>query len=176
MLGFASPIGCTSTLYLMQIIMEKIEPDGFIDFKQEILSHNLKSGEIIIEINSYDGAMKEPLLHLITSFLAKNRIKTEKKEFNLIEASEDKAVESIKFALSTKPDYTAIDKEFDKHEVNKIAYRFISFFDRPKYLSVSTRLYQKELDLNDYWEYGGAILVDDKKIGIIWVNDLYNRF
>ena len=82
----------------------------------------------------------------------------------------------MKHGMSTKINYTTIDLEFTSSEQNKYAHGFLDFFDNYKCFTTESRLYQENLDLNDFWEVGGTIVVDDTKIGVFWINDLYDKF
>ena len=155
--------------------MNCFESDCFKDFKRAVESHNIKSGEIILEIfehytNRYDFEI------LIPKFLKVINVRTERSSFKIRKLQRNEALESIRYGLTTKPNYTCIDKEFSNSEINEYVLGFINMFNNPDLYGVGTRLYRSELDLNDFWEVGGAISVDDEKIGIFWINDLYNQF
>lgn len=145
------------------------------ELKNEIKLHGIKSGEIIIELNPIKD-VNASIDNLINTFFFDNNILPEHRDFSINEILLKEAVISIIYGLSKKPNYTLIDIEFTSTEKNKIAYTFISLFSDPKFYSLNTRIYREPLNLEDFWETGGAIVVDDKMIGIIWINDLYDKF
>lgn len=140
--------------------------------KDKITSHHLLSGEVILCFENINGKIGT-LRQLIDAFLKNNGIKTETLKFDLIEISDKEAIKSICYGLSTKPNYTAIQKEFLKTDQNTLSYSFCQLFDKPKFYSLNTRIYQMDLNLGDFWESGGAIAIDKNMIGLFWVNDLY---
>lgn len=86
----------------------------------------------------------------------------------------EKALQEIMYALSTKPNFTLIDYPFSPSKAQKYAEQFIKFFDKPHFYAYQAKLYQKNLDTSDLWESGGFLIMDDNKVGIFWVNDLYD--
>ncbi len=155
--------------------MRIFNPKYFNDFKESIASHNFKSGEILLFICEHDKN-RHDFESLIKNFFKETNIQTEDKEFNVSKLGRKEAIESIKFGLSTKANYTCIDQEFKVVDRNKYSNGFITFFNNPDFYSIDTRIFKTDLDLNDFWEIGGSILIDDHKIGIFWVNDLYDKF
>jgi hypothetical protein len=145
------------------------------DLKREVQLHGLRSGEIIIELSQIVD-INAPIEDLIGPFLAIHNIKAENRNFVTKEINLEKAINSIIYGFSVKPNYTKIDTVFSDTQKNKIAYTFIRLFDNPQFYSLNTRIYREQLDPGDFWETGGAIVVDKNMIGIIWVNDLYNKF
>lgn len=147
----------------------------FDNLINKIKAHKLKSGEIILLFET----IQDNNTHtndIITYFLLSNSIKTEPRTFEVVEITSQQAISSIKYGLSTKSDYTSIEVEFSDSDQNFIVYTFLGLFDKPKFYSIDARLYRTDLDVNDFWESGGAIVVDSKSIGILWANDLYNMF
>ncbi|NMM50770.1 hypothetical protein [Marinigracilibium pacificum] len=155
--------------------MKIFNPNYIIEFRNAIESHNLKSGEIILQICEHDG-YRDNYINLIKDFFTKTNIHLEKESFDINRIKRNEAISAIKFGLSTKPNYTSIDKEFNESDKNRYANGFIDFFINPDFFSVNVRIFNKDLDLNDFWETGGAILIDDNKIGLFWINDLYDKF
>lgn len=155
--------------------MKKFDPKYFQDFKEAITSHNLISGEIILAIWEHDKN-KFQINELLPELLKVEDLKIEDQNFKLEEISKKEAIESIKYGMSTKVNYTMIDREFSPSEQNQYAHGFLDFFTDCKYYITKSRLYHDELDLNDFWEMGGAIAIDNEKIGIFWINDLYDKF
>jgi hypothetical protein len=90
--------------------------------------------------------------------------------------SEADALKSIKYGLSSKLNYTKLDKEFSQSDQNDLAFTFLQLFEKPSFYTVNSRVYKSDLDLGDFWESGGAILVDKERIVIFWTNDLYDMF
>lgn len=143
--------------------------------KSRIASHGLKSGEVIVFCNDLANHERH-VKQIVNTFLRNNSIHTEPSEFELTEISKDEALKSIKFGLSTKPNYTAIDKEFSQSDQNELAFTFLQLFDKPKFYALDSRVYKTDLDITDFWESGGAIVIDKERIGIFWTNDLYDKF
>lgn len=144
-----------------------------IDYlKKETKEHNLKSGEIIFEYDTCKDI--EDLTARVKRFFKKYNIKTENANPTISEITGHEAIESIKYGLSTKANYTVIDKEFTESNKNEIVYIFMQLFTQPIYYTLDCRLRQKDLDRNDFWEMGGMIVLDKKSIGILWINDLYD--
>ncbi len=89
------------------------------------------------------------------------------------EISKNEAIESISYGLSIKLNYTLVDREFNKSDQNKAAWGFLSFFKNPKFYSGEPGIWQTVDISNEFYEAGGAILIDSEKIGLFWVNDIY---
>lgn len=141
----------------------------------QVESHGLKSGEVIIELGEIQQHHRE-IEKIVVDFFRLHQIKTASKQFEIIEISEKEAINSIIFGLSTKPNYTLIEKQFSMSDQNKLAYNFVQIFENPTFYSVETRLHKSDLDLSDFWESGGAIAIDKNLVGIFWTNDLYDKF
>jgi len=144
--------------------------------KNKIQEHNLRSGEVIIEVDDYDLSKTNSAEKGIGDFFQKHTLKTHPEKFEVREIYGKEAMASVRFGFSVKPDYTKIDKVFTDQDRNGIIFPFINLFTEPKYYSLNTRVYRAKLNLIDFWESGGAVLIDATKIGIIWVNDLYDTF
>ena len=143
--------------------------------KSRIASHGLKSGEVIVvcdDLHNQKGDIKE----IVVTFLRDNSINTKPSVFEIIEISKDEALKSIKYGLSTKPNYTAIEQEFSTSDQNELTFSFLQLFDKPKFYSLDSRIYKTDLDKTDFWESGGAIAIDKERIGIFWTNELYDKF
>jgi len=155
--------------------MKKLEASYFQDFKEAVISHHLRSGEIILDIWEHDKS-KYQIPEVFDELILTKELQCAFPQYELTEISKKEAIESIKYGLSTKVNYTAIDRPFTNQEQNKYAHGFLDFFHDGQFYTTAAWLYQKELDLNDFWEVGGAIVGDDKKIGLFWINDLYDKF
>lgn len=143
--------------------------------KDKIKSHNLKSGEVILLYDKVDSNKTE-ISEVIKSFFAEHSLMTYPTKFTLTEVSYYDAVDSMKYGLRTKPNYTVIDVDFSTSDQNQIVHSFLQLFDNPKFYSIDSKLYKDTLDLNDFWESGGAIIIDKNAIGVLWTNDLYDKF
>ena len=143
--------------------------------KDEIEMHNFQSGEIILELDSVKNANDKPIKN-IAFFFSEKEIKTEKTHFDLEEMTASEAVAAIAFGLSVKPNYTVIDEPFSVSEQQKLAHCFVALFVKPTFYRLTTRIFQADLDLNDFWESHGTIVLDKHHIGIFWTNDLYGKF
>ena len=146
------------------------------NLKNEVRSHGLRSGEIIIELDQIDPGNNPSIENKIDAFFRHNNIKTEVDNYIATERDLKTTLNSIIYGLSVKLEYTKIDTVFSDTQKNKIAYTFIGLFNNPKFYSINSRVYRENLDLWDFWEFGGAILIDNEMIGIIWINDLYDKF
>lgn len=144
-------------------------------FQEAVLSHHFKSGEIILLIYEYDKK-KYNFESLIRHFFQVSNIETESSVFNVSRLEKFEAIESIKYGLKTKANYTCIEKEFTDSDKNRYSNEFIAFFENPEFYTIDTRIFKADLNLNDFWEVGGSIIVDDSKVGIFWINDLYDQF
>lgn len=143
--------------------------------KEKIASHHLKSGEVILLYDEADKNITE-VSRAIEIFCTKHTLKIYPAHFKVTEISHQQAVNSIKYGLSTKPNYTSVGIEFSASAQNQIVYSFLQLFNNPRFYSIDSKLYQTALDLDDFWESGGAIVIDKHSIGILWVNDLYDKF
>lgn len=149
----------------------------FIDFREKVLSHRLHSGEIIIDLWEHDRD-KFRIESLFRDLISTSHLKSELDEdFPLLEEmSRRDAIESIKYGLSTKVNYTVIEREFSMSEMNEYAHGFFRFFGDCRCYRPSARIFKANLDLQDFWESSGAIVGDDRFFGIFWINDLYSMF
>ncbi len=152
-----------TSLYILNTLLDKLK------------WHNLISGEVIVLHDSI-GETRIGLTVVIKHFLSANLIKTYPDTFDIKEITFEEAINSMKYGLSTKPDYTRIDTEFSIHDQNQLVYSFLHLFDNPRFYTINAKIFRTDLDLNDFWESGGAILTDKNSIGLFWTNDLYNKF
>ena len=143
--------------------------------KEKVNSHNLKSGEVILLYDKVDNNKTE-ISETVKDFFTQHSLMTFPTNFIVTEVNYNDAVNSMKYGLTTKPNYTAVDVEFSTSDQNQIVYGFLQLFDNPKFYSIDSKLYKETLDLNDFWESGGAIIVDKNSIGVLWTNDLYDKF
>jgi len=143
--------------------------------EDKVKSHNLKSGEVILLYDKVDYNKTE-ISEAIKVFFSEHSLMTYPTKFTVTEINYHDAVDSMKYGLRTKPNYTSIDVEFSISDQSQIVYSFLQLFDNPKFYSIDSKLYKGSLDLNDFWESGGAIIVDKDSIGILWTNDLYDKF
>lgn len=147
----------------------------FDEIKTEINFHNLKSGEIIFLFEKMDANILDPKTKIQKLFY-RNKVQILPKSFELIELTKAESIKSAKYGLSTKPNYTSIDIEFSESEKNKIIFSFLKLFDNPKFYSINAKIFTIKLDLNDFWESGGFVAIDKDSIGMLWINDLYDKF
>ncbi|MBO2008084.1 hypothetical protein [Hymenobacter negativus] len=145
------------------------------ELQQEVQSHGLQSGEIILELSEVAGSRYavEPLL---VAFFSQQAIRIFPEGSAVSEITYQQAVASMKYGLSSKINYTRINREFSPSDQNRIVHSFLRLFDKPRFYSTSARIYRANLDLEDFWESGGAIVIDEHAIGILWENDLYAKF
>ncbi len=154
--------------------MVKIETAYFENFRKEIFFHEFISGEIIL--NLYDhGQSKYDARFLINALFEAENIKFEGTDYVFKKVTKEELITSIKYGLSTKLNYTDIRVEFDKKAQSRFSHEFLRMFDAPNCYTFKTRLYQLDLDLEDFWKTGGGIAMDNKKIGIFLINDLYKK-
>lgn len=147
----------------------------FEQFKQAILAHNLKSGEILLALRYHRGSSHRAE-ELARQLLATEGIKTEREALTLEALSRKEALHSMSFGLSTKANYTKIDRQFTQEDCERYAGGFANFFTNPLFYKPGGKIYRAELDLLDFWQSGGCIAVDNNKIGLFWVNDLYDKW
>jgi len=155
--------------------MTDLQANTIEHIRQTILYHNLKSGEIIFEFGEIGCPDAEPN-EIVLSFFKNYDIKFEGKNLFLISSDKETSLDSIKFGLGSKPNYSLFDAEFNESKKSKLAFTFFGLFDWPKFFQIENRIYQKEIPLDDFWLSGGALLIDKNYIGILWVNDLYDYF
>ena len=155
--------------------MQKIISKYFIDFKNEILEHNLISGEIILSLYSHSKSVYQPKI-LIDELFKLEDVKIDDEKLDFKKISINQMINSIKFGLSTKPNYTKIETEFDTSKQNKYTFEFTALFENPMCYKIDNKIYVDNIDLDDFWETGGGILIDNKHIGIFLINDLYDKF
>lgn len=120
--------------------------------RKKIKEHNLKSGEIIFEYDR-DNKTQDPQTS-VENFFEKYNIKTEESHPIVSEVTKEEAIASILYGLSTKLNYTVIDKEFTQADKNEIVHLFMQLFTQPTYYTLSCRLYQTSIDINDCRETG----------------------
>ena len=145
----------------------------FSELKSLVLQHHLKSGEIIISTRLRNVYPSHDIDEIRTFFDHEN-IETEEPHFELVNLPYKEATESIKYGLSTKLNYTKIEKEFTDEDRTKYAREFLSFFCNAKLYQLNTRIKQSNIPFDDFWETGGVIAIDKSLIGIFWINDLYD--
>jgi hypothetical protein len=150
--------------YILETLLSKIK------------SHNLKSGEIIISFQNIVKRNAE-IKAIIIDFFLNNAIQTDPSPFDIKEIAEYEATNSMKYGLSTKPNYTSADIQFSEQDQNKIVHLFLQLFEKPCFYTINdAKVYKESLDLDDSWKCGGAIIIDEKSIGMLWTNDLYDKF
>ncbi len=156
------------------------EDADYLKLKRKVKAHNLRSGEIILEICQIQTRFFS-VNDLVINFFRSVGIRTEetafdnrKINFEKQRLSQETALQKIMYALSIKPNFTLIDYPISPYQAQKYAEQFISFFENPRFYAYQSRLYQKTLDLSDLWEADGFLIMDDNRVGIFWVNDLYD--
>ena len=113
---------------------------------------------------------------LVATFFAQQVIQVLPVGVPVSEMTHQQAIASMKYGLSSKINYTRISREFLPSDQNRIVHSSLRLFDRPPFYTTSARIYRADLDLEDFWESGGAIVIDDRTIGILWTIDLYAKF
>jgi len=155
--------------------MQKIISKYFTEFKKGIIAHHLVSGEIILHLYSHTETPHKPR-PLINKLFELENIKVENPNFDIKKITVNQLMNAIKYGLSTKLNYTKIKVEFDSFKQSKYSLEFINLFESPMCYKIDTRTYVNNLDLDDFWEVGGGIVIDNKHIGIFLINDLYDKF
>ena len=145
------------------------------ELQHEVQSHGLYSGEIILELAAVAGSRYD-VERLVATFFSQQGIQVFPKGMPANEITYQQAVASMKYGLSSKINYTRTTRAFSPSDQNRIVHAFLRLFDKPHFYSTSARIYRSDLDLEDFWESGGAIIIDDQAIGILWQNDLYAKF
>lgn len=153
----------------------EIQRQLLAELQHEVQSHGLVSGEIILELAGLTASRYDIGL-LLADFFAQQGIRISSEDALVSEMTYQQAVASMKYGLSTKINYTRINQEFSPSDQNRIVHAFLRLFDKPRFYFTSARIYRADLDLEDFWESGGAIVIDAQSIGILWVNDLYAKF
>lgn len=143
--------------------------------RRMIAEHHFLSGEVIFELEPLEQVQQEDLHATVKAFFNRHGILTENR-FDVHKITREEAVRSICYGLSTKLNYTSILKEFTKSDQHTAAFRFLELFDQPQCYTIEQRIWQKPLNLDDFWETGGALVMDKQHIGIFWTNDLYDMF
>jgi hypothetical protein len=145
------------------------------ELQHEVQSHGLYSGEIILELAAVTGSRYD-VERLVATFFSQQGIRVLPDGMPANEITYQQAVASMKYGLSSKINYTRINRAFSPSDQNRIVHAFLRLFDKPRFYSTRARIYRSDLDLEDFWESGGAIVIDDRAIGILWQNDLYAKF
>ncbi len=145
------------------------------ELQHEVHAHGLYSGEIILELAAVAGSRYD-VERLVATFFSQQGIRVFPEGMPVSETTSQQAVASMKYGLSSKINYTRINRAFSPSDQNRIVHAFLRLFDKPRFYSTSARIYRSDLDLEDFWESGGAVVIDDRVIGILWQNDLYAKF
>ena len=153
----------------------EIQRQLLAELQHEVQAHGLISGEIILELARLTASRYAVGL-LLADFFAQQAICISPEDDSVSEITYQQAVASMKYGLSSKINYTRINRAFTPSDQNRIVHAFLRLFNNPRFYSTSARIYRSDLDLEDFWESGGAIVIDDQAIGILWVNDLYAKF
>ena len=118
---------------------------------------------------------------LIINFFRSMGIRTEETAFDnrrinfeKQRLSKEEALDKIFYGLKSKPNFTLIDYPISAEKAQEYTQEVIDFFDEPRFYGYESKIYQKSLDLSDLWKSGGFLIVDNEKVGIFWVNDLYD--
>ena len=156
-------------------MLTEIQRQLLAELQQEVQAHGLYSGEIILELAAVTGS-RYAVEPLVAAFFLQQGIRVFPEGVPFSEIAYQQAVASMKYGLSSKINYTRINREFLPSDQNRIVHAFLRLFDKPQFYSTNARIYRSDLDLEDFWESGGAIVIDDHAIGILWANDLYAKF
>ena len=73
----------------------------------------------------------------------------------------------MKYGLSSKINYTRIKQVFSLSDQNRLVHSFLRLFEQPRFYSANVRIYQSNLDLGDFWESGGAIVIDERAVTVV---------
>lgn len=142
--------------------------------QQSVNNHPLLSGEIIFKYSTIDKAGS--ISTIIADFFLLHNIRTSPQKYWITETDKTSAIQSIRYGLSIKANYTKTDHPFSESEGNQLIYSFLQLFHNPSFFTTDAKVYQTPLNLEDFWECGGTIALDKTGIGILWINDLYNKF
>lgn len=145
------------------------------ELQYEVQAHGRHSGDTILELAAITAShyAVEPLL---ATFFAQHAIQVSPAGVPVSALTYQQAVASMKYGLSSKINYTRIERAFSPSDQNRIVHAFLRLFEQPRFYSTSARIYQSDLDPEDFWESGGAIVIDQRAVGILWTNDLYAKF
>lgn len=145
------------------------------ELRHEIQSHGRQSGEIILEVSPLT-ASPYAIAAVVATFFAQQAIHLFPASSPVTEVPYQQAVASMKYGLSSKINYTRSKREFSPSDQNRLVHAFLRLFEKPRFYATSARIYQADLDLEDFWQSGGALVIDEQLIGIFWGNDLYAKF
>ncbi|RZK31928.1 MAG: hypothetical protein EOO63_02875 [Hymenobacter sp.] len=156
-------------------MLTEIQRQLLAELQHEVQAHGRQSGEIILELAAVT-ASRYAIEPLLATFFAQQAIQVSLTDSPMSEITYQQAVTSMRYGLSSKINYTRIKQAFSPSDQNRIVHSFLRLFQQPRFYSTDARIYQADLDLEDFWESGGAIVVDEQAIGILWTNDLYAKF
>jgi hypothetical protein len=145
------------------------------ELQHEVASHGRQSGEIILAVAPLT-ASSYAVTAVVATFFAQQAIHVFPADLPLSEVPYQQAVASMKYGLSSKINYTRSKREFSASDQNRLVHAFLRLFEKPRFYSTDARIYQADLDLEDFWESGGALVIDEQLIGLFWGNDLYAKF
>ena len=156
-------------------MLTEIQCQLLSELQHEVQSRGLHSGEIILEVAELTDS-RYAVEQLVATFFSQQGIRISPTGLPVNEMTYQQAVTSMKYGLSSKINYTRIDRPFLPSDQNRIVHAFLRLFENPRFYSTSARIYRSDLDLEDFWECGGAVVIDGRAIGILWANDLYAKF
>jgi hypothetical protein len=156
-------------------VLTEIQRQSLAELQHEVQTHGRHSGETILELDAVTVS-RYAIKPLLATFFAQHAIQVSPAGLPINEITYQQAVASMKYGLSSKINYTRIKREFSPSDQNRIVHSFLRLFEQPRFYSTSARIYKSNLDLEDFWESGGAIVIDEYAIGILWTNDLYAKF
>ena len=168
------------TLFLESEVFEK----PLQEIKSLIDSHDFTSGEIILKLSQYTDKYLD-LETLISKFLVFHKIQVVDSinsgvltdlSKNLCKISYSEVETKLKYALSTKANYTCIKVPFSELDIKEIKSKFLALFtQKPVYFTFKEcEIFSKDLSMEYPWLSGGVLVIDQTNIGLLWVNDLYD--
>jgi hypothetical protein len=174
-------------LVILQIMSAMFKPIDQDDYEFSILQtlnnkityHEFNSGEIILEVFKYNQgfATKE---ELVLEFLGIANINLELPEDSINSApivkliSKNDAMARLTEGVVIKPNYTVLKHIFEVEDIATISKLLFSIFSNtPKYYDLSGfhKLFQFDFDVDSHCISNGFLIIDDNKIGILWIND-----
>ena len=109
------------------------------------------------------------------AFFQRNNICTTPETITLTEISAGKAHELIKNALHTYLHTAGETPTLSASTQNKLIHSFFQLFEHPKFFTIQEAVYKTSISLYDFWKSGGALVMDEFRMGIFYVADLYEK-
>jgi hypothetical protein len=156
-----------------------IQLHHFEPIQDNVHNHGWRASEVIFELHDLEATSYKDD-ETIEEYLDFLNIKTEELYRGFKAADRDEAFRTFDLAFRSKANHTTPQREFTVAERSKLFVKIESFLSNPRFFvkhvdspGGALILSRREIDFTTFWESHGLVFIDQRRIGMAWVNDMY---